>query len=752
MKLLYFTDISQLHYVLDKESNLLIDTKPFTIDLVVAFELKRLNIDFIDGWDYLTSQEIEVNYDNAHKLAFNWWNELKINDIHFKGFSLLDTVVQEFIYPFEASLNASVAFRKLFKEFQIEQILGFFLPQVGVIRTGPSPAHKVVGSVVQSILFYYAELNNIPIKSLEYHAIYSKLNLKRGFSLNRFKKKDLKKITTLDSKTALFVTDIISGKEQAALKNVFSKLEDWKTVSINIYDISICPFNEGNEIKRELEQGWHSVIRAIGHYKGSYPEIFGNSHLIFQFKRIWDEINIAVDYGNFFSTFLDLVKPSVIVFGFDAFTTEVVLVEISKAKDISTISLLHGGIGHCKGMRGLVGRSEKILVWNENDIANLKFYGISETRLIKIGSIKYENQLLNYFKNFILINEVDKIRVKKRYGIQSNGSIILFMTAAINVGFANPTAHPPKHIIDILELVEFIKIRSDLTFILKPHPGYDYHELYRRLVGFDIPNLFYIEDISIEEALIISDICVMLNYFTSAGLDAMLSKKPLIYFNNSVYPLPEWKENINKFNLNKVSSIGELETRIDKLILDPYNLYLSLNENDSNIRDILDVSSSESTKKFIEFIKKFNNKNKIKSNEFHKNIHIVYKKGKSSLVDRNLIYKLLFEVQMDYDDNDIIRALSFYAGLNNLNIKSISNLVDYFYHNKMNHSSLTSKEIWWICIHSFIAGYNSNTFSGNIAGAFKLIGFLLRRPNKLFSFTKIEIKNYFKCTLKMLLS
>ena len=163
--LLYFTDISQLNYVRANDCILMEESIPITGDMLVAFELERLKIDFIDEWDFLKPEDIEINKEFAHSLAKSWWDE-NLASTEYDGFALSDVAQQDLIYSFEASLNARTVFVRLFDTYSVEKIAGYFLPSVAVIRTGPFPASRAVQSVSQAILFYMAEQRGIVINKL----------------------------------------------------------------------------------------------------------------------------------------------------------------------------------------------------------------------------------------------------------------------------------------------------------------------------------------------------------------------------------------------------------------------------------------------------------------------------------------------------------------------------------------------------------------------------------------------------------
>lgn len=165
MDLLYFSDVSQLDYVLDSNPELLHQMRPITGDMVVSFELERLIVDYIDEWSLIEPEEIEKNWNDAYALSTSWWDE-SLASTKYGIEALTDSAQQDMVYPFQACLNARTAYCRLFREFSIKKISGYFLPNVAIIRTGPAPTSRAVRSVSQAVLIFQAEKRDIPVEKL----------------------------------------------------------------------------------------------------------------------------------------------------------------------------------------------------------------------------------------------------------------------------------------------------------------------------------------------------------------------------------------------------------------------------------------------------------------------------------------------------------------------------------------------------------------------------------------------------------
>ncbi len=741
MELLYFTDISQVQYVLDKKPQLFEQMRPITGDIVVAYELDRLNIGFIDEWDFLEPADIEKNWEIANRLSTSWWDEINAN-VGYEGFSLFDATKQDMVYPIEACLNAQVVYERIFQENCIDRISGFFLPSIGVIRTGPSPIRRAAMSVSQAVLFWLAEKYNISVNKLETDCPLSQGNwVRKRFPFVNLKTSKSKKTKRLNEKIALVVYEMMTTSEHEALKNTLGKLAEWQVISIAQSDLKQYSIEGQKDFntEKQLQWAWEEFIKASENYNGLYPEIFTNQHLNFQFKRILDEMATAINHGNVFSTLLDILKPSVVFFGHEAFTIDRVLVRLAQKKNIPTVSFFHGGLGFKFGCRGIVGNSDSILVWNNYDVNILKSYGINESRLNKIGCIRYESELKKYIQKSPDFRKGLKKKLKHRYGISSNNPVIVVITSAINAGFSAPVANPRKHREVLKELLALIKLRKDLHFIIKAHPGNDYYELYRRMQDLNLRNLTFLENATLDEAIEVSDVCLMVNYFTTAALEAMLHRLPVIYLENAIYPLEDWVDNVPGFNLNRVHTVWELENHIDRLITDHVFREQTFTEADNIIHQIFDVNEKSTNERLFDFIKNINTSQQV-PNLGSIIVHTISGKQSSNYIGQEEIGNFLNEITLNHSIENNLHAFSFIAGINNLGISSIPKIFDTFQSHFGKENIPSWRESRWPLLSTYISGYNKGVSGGDKYSALCLIGLLLRYPKKHIH-SPILIKN-----------
>src|SRR5947209_8085796 len=103
-KLLLLTDVSQVDEILECCPEWLDRARLVTTDLTVAAELERLQIPFIDGWSFLTPEDIDRNWHTARALAGSWWDE-SLASTEYRGVRLAEAPADWFCL-FEIVLNA----------------------------------------------------------------------------------------------------------------------------------------------------------------------------------------------------------------------------------------------------------------------------------------------------------------------------------------------------------------------------------------------------------------------------------------------------------------------------------------------------------------------------------------------------------------------------------------------------------------------------------------------------------------------
>lgn len=430
-------------------------------------------------------------------------------------------------------------------------------------------------------------------------------------------------------------------KEISAFEKVINKIGNYKIIFLHKELFSL--FRETNKVlsnEEKIRVFWDNFIKKNYLIHRAAPEIFSNQFLTFQFDAIKNEINDSISSLDIFLSFITYFSPILICFGHEAFTFERGLVKLANINKIPTISFYHGGLGPIMGHQGNYGESKYLFVWNDIDRNSLISFGVSKKNIINLGSIRYEEQYLKFLAAKQIKKYVKPKKIILKLGLDITKPTITFLTAALNMGFAQPMSDPKKHRAAIHELLVLMEQRTDLQFIFKSHPGSDYYDLYKLFEESKLPNIFLSMNYDLEDILSVTDICVPLNYLTTATLEAMLANIPIIYFNNASYSLADWKDGLHKDDLIRVKSIKKLEHSIDKLLINNSFTTSRLN-NIKSIKNLLGFQNGISSVRLEEELKKIiNNTNVLGVSRRKKNpIYLL----KNSTDD-----KFLFESKADY--------------------------------------------------------------------------------------------------------
>lgn len=560
MELLFISDASQLAFVQEHCPELLRAATPVVEDVVVAYELERLGLAFIDEWSFLTPAEIEANSAAAHQLATRWWDESRASTA-YRGLRLASLVQQDLIYPLEACLNARTVYEKLFAALDVTQISGFFLPPTAVVRTGPLPASRAVRSVAQAVLLHMAQARSIPVRRRE---------TGRPLSSGRIAYKaaaPLQRAAAIQHAAAgqaiLVYEDGMYPEELAALRRILGELPGARVVTVSQRVLGLAQELQpmAPDLSAVLDGFWRACEARCENHDGEFPEIFANRHLLFQFRSVRDEMRTAALLADAFAGFLDALAPSCVVFGHEAFARERALVATARLRGIPSLALMHGIVRPRFTYQGIVGDADAILVSNQTDADGLAAHGVAAGRIRAVGCVRFALEAPP--TDLPADPEAARQAAKRRLGLAPDRPVVVWTTAAINASFASPVASPQQHRASILGLAELMARRPDLQFVIKAHPSYDYYGIYQSLLGLGLPNLSFPEHVTLNEVMAASDACLLINYCTTAVVDALLLRIPVIYLEQALYPLDSRKDNLAVAGLQRVADVAALEQTLD---------------------------------------------------------------------------------------------------------------------------------------------------------------------------------------------
>lgn len=601
--LLFLKDLSQFKSIMKKMPNLLVSNKIITNNSVVATELERLNHPFIHESKYLELNDMTQSLTTANQLAEHWCDEAQA-EINFCGISLTQAARQDLVLPFELCLNARIAYQKLLNSESARHIYSYFIPPTAMCRTGPTPApaFRSPAAITQAVLLWLAHTYQISVTSLrsfrpsteegrQFRPRISDNELKYCLLNKKILIEENLKSRNSSTREIVLLNMGLWPQEIEGLEKGFSKYLNWRVLKLSSRELSLgrltSQSSEYNSIVKKLDHIWQIYYSSINKYSGNYPEIFGNPFLKFQFARIFDEIKTAIRLGQSFSNFLDAFRPSLVVLGHDAFTIERTLVNIARSKGIPTVGLIHGGLGPLYGLLGIVGDVDHVFVWGKEDVRRLNLCGFNHRNIHPVGSLRFDRQYQSIKYSYGNGPDIlDKYKIRQNIKLPTNKHVVLLLTSPTNIGLAQFAADPEKHRKTWLDLVALAKRRADLIFAIKPHPAYDFIDFYRHLCRIGPNNLVMLKPVNLELALQASDLAVLINYCSTASIEAILWQVPLIFLRTAIYPTPFHEDPLDEQGAINVFSIEEFESTINSLLNDT-NLRQKANNNAKLILDSL---------------------------------------------------------------------------------------------------------------------------------------------------------------------
>ncbi|HMP74758.1 MAG TPA: hypothetical protein PKE12_00535 [Kiritimatiellia bacterium] len=114
-------------------------------------------------------------------------------------------------------------------------------------------------------------------------------------------------------------------------------------------------------------------------------------------------------------------------------------------------------------------------------------------------------------------------------------------------------------------LAELARRRTDIDWVIKPHPRYDHHAQYENAVALS-GGALTLERRPLKDALAGATVVVSFGAPTTAVLEALIGRRPLLIFESALFP--EWRGALATCG-RTVSDSAELETAIDAMCGDP---------------------------------------------------------------------------------------------------------------------------------------------------------------------------------------
>lgn len=568
MILLLVNNIDQFDYY---KGSIYFDNKsivPMTYDIGIIWALEHEKIYHINLWDLISPTDLHCNSISAFDLSRNWWVYFNLN-LDFDVIKYLEASQQEFIYPFEAALNASFIFNALIEKVKFDSIIFFDLERIPILRTGPTPVMNLLASVSQSIFLYLCHKRNITYIIVDNWSIKSKISSNSSFfnfakNVNNFsftRNRTLSK----NSFKGIYLIDGSSKIEYNEIKRHNYKIEgecDLLILDENILDEWFICDSDYLTIACKLD-GLKTSI-SLTNNATYFPEIFSNEFFQYQFNGVIDEIKRSIRIAKSIVCILNVYDLSFVLLGTDTFTNARMISSYCKEISIPCLTLLHSGLCLNSSSKWILGKSEHVLTWNIYDELRLSLFGVAENRFSRIGSIRYENFELDTIENNLIFNPRN----------------VLILTSAINTDLSAINADAKKHLSAWKAFLRFVNQKKNLQFVIRSHPNYDNFSIYEYVKRLHIDNLSFDTKSQLQDTLSTVDICIMFNCLTTAALDAMILQKPVVFFNDAIFDFFEFGDVYPQNFCLRIYDFKSLEIELEKILEDTdYRAQLISNQN-----------------------------------------------------------------------------------------------------------------------------------------------------------------------------
>jgi hypothetical protein len=231
---------------------------------------------------------------------------------------------------------------------------------------------------------------------------------------------------------------------------------------------------------------------------------------------------------------LDRVRPEYVIVDEDVIPFNRALVIAAKKKDIKTLVVSHGLPGARFGFVPL--QSDNIAVWGENMKSIFLRWGIGSDKIIVTGCPKYDR--LNLSTG---IPQEKKDSFCKEFKWSTEKPIALIVTGGLHREYLARFAGNGSTSSEILRTADyFLRIAKKVTnvnFVFKVTPGLQSDDFFQRLANkYDglSSNIQLVKSGLAVNLINISD--VVFNSCSSASLEAIILKKPVVNMNFSFHP------------------------------------------------------------------------------------------------------------------------------------------------------------------------------------------------------------------------
>lgn len=250
--------------------------------------------------------------------------------------------------------------------------------------------------------------------------------------------------------------------------------------------------------------------------------------------------------------------PRLVFQGYDVWGTVRCFIAGLRRHGVHVLSNQHAGIGADNTRKRTLGLEIPTLCWGNHEVNELRRWRAATSIVSPVGTLRRDYAELKH----------EYVSHEPKEPLQNNRPKIVLLTSIVG-DMGDPVADLSSHQRTWERILDWCDRRSDWDFVIKPHPRYDYSDLYEGWCGTSgrRANLS-ISRLSARDALRGATVAVLVNIASTVVADACFLQVPIFYLKEAVF---SWASSTLDHGIATVHSVEELMDRVE-LLLDDHSV------------------------------------------------------------------------------------------------------------------------------------------------------------------------------------
>lgn len=351
-----------------------------------------------------------------------------------------------------------------------------------------------------------------------------------------------------------------------------------ESISISNRSFLLWPFY-AKEIFQQINQLWDQFTTQTHPLAKQYPYIFSNPYYHYIFRHYFlslDSFSLKASALQIEANVLiaQAFKPDLVITGFEFDGSRKCRTELYNQLKVKTVNIPHSPMETPEVLsnyyESMLSSANNLWVPGESYKKRLMKSGLTHSNIEVIGEFNY-GRVDHLYQNDASL-PVDGLNKLKNF--VANRPLILFLTLEAGKGMGTPYCNYSKLQIMWKEIAELSIKNQNLAFVIKTHPRYDYFHFFKKLCekysNLHLANEAFPEQndlLTLKDIIPLSHCCVLTNKFSSAIVEVLEAKIPLIYLTCANYDSPELSSSsLNTGGCLEINSMVQFENSLTQLL------------------------------------------------------------------------------------------------------------------------------------------------------------------------------------------